>query len=802
MPTLSNPHLHFNFDLNTARWSLRHARRETPYLEGVRLGAALQRAGRGPIRWDGALTDGRVEVQYQPDSPHGPLKLLRVQGRALAGDAKLGVMLEFGLPEDRPSLVWRARLRNEGERAVQLNEIDLAAVGPFFTRGEPGGALRLHEAPSHLAFFSNGWQSWSYVGPLFPHQRQPRSFLGPINGPKHYNAKTPLTFRRGHFTSEMFAALGDSAHNTGLVIGFLSQAEQFGHAETKLEALAPSLRLTAQCDGVTLTPGAERVTDWAYAHFITLDDPDPLSEYCEAVARSADPAPRVPARTPIGWCSWYHYFDQVTERDMTENLAVIARGRERLPLEFVQLDDGYQAQIGDWFATKPTFPNGLKWLTNEIRQHGHTPGLWLAPYMVRPEAELNRQHPEWFVRGVGGRKATAGYNWFKWCSGLDATHPGARDHVRRLIETAVNEWGFPYLKLDFMYAAALPGKRHDPRLTRAQVMRLALSDIREAAGPETFLLGCGCPLGSAIGYVDAMRIGGDVAPGWHPTKIVNPAVDAVLRFDPSIPSTRWAIQNILHRAPLHRRWWINDPDCLLVRDHDTRLTEAEVRSLATVIALSGGMVLVSDDLTHINPERLRYVTPLLPVLNVSARAKDWLKADMPATLTLPLNNATGEWQVVGVFNWTDQPSTRTLNLAQLGLTAGVYIISNFWDRRISVVDAGRPLVLPDMPPHSVHLLAIRHAVSEPMFIASTFHFSQGGEIAEWEAGPHTLRFVIDLGRTDTGEIRLRLPAAPRSVLVDGSTESVICRAETARDGLALYTLAFTVHRRAEVRVEG
>ena len=32
-----------------------------------------------------------------------------------------------------------------------------------------------------------------------------------------------------------------------------------------------------------------------------------------------------------------------------------------------------------------------------------------------------------------------------------------------------------------------------------------------------------------------------------------------------MPSVRNALQNVLCRLPLHQRWWINDPDCLLLR---------------------------------------------------------------------------------------------------------------------------------------------------------------------------------------------------------------------------------------------
>jgi hypothetical protein len=58
--------------------------------------------------------------------------------------------------------------------------------------------------------------------------------------------------------------------------------------------------------------------------------------------------------------------------------------------------------------------------------------------------------------------------------------------------------GFRYLKLDFLYCAALPGHRFDRDVTRAQAMHTALRIMRAAAGEGVFLMGCSVPVGSAV----------------------------------------------------------------------------------------------------------------------------------------------------------------------------------------------------------------------------------------------------------------------------------------------------------------
>src|SRR5690606_28189840 len=48
--------------------------------------------------------------------------------------------------------------------------------------------------------------------------------------------------------------------------------------------------------------------------------------------------------SPTVWCSWYHYFTDVTEADVVENLDAIAE--HELPVEVIQIDDGWQSAVG------------------------------------------------------------------------------------------------------------------------------------------------------------------------------------------------------------------------------------------------------------------------------------------------------------------------------------------------------------------------------------------------------------------------------------------------------------------------
>jgi alpha-galactosidase len=93
-------------------------------------------------------------------------------------------------------------------------------------------------------------------------------------------------------------------------------------------------------------------------------------------------------------------------------------------------------------------------------------------------------------------------------------------------------------------------RRHDPSRTRAQALQLALRTLREGAGEDTFILGCSCPLGAGIGWVDAMRISADTSHAWYGFPIPWDKTN--------LPGGANMFRNVLVRQVLHGRWWINN----------------------------------------------------------------------------------------------------------------------------------------------------------------------------------------------------------------------------------------------------
>jgi alpha-galactosidase len=704
--------------------------------------------------------------EFTQNGPQGMLKAVRCL--VPAGGEGVECELTFAVSTDYPLALWKMKIINGSSAPIFPDRIEMLNVDIR------GSKVHFDKAasPSDMGFYYNGWQSWSSAGWVAGDGRMPRTRLGILQAPMINYAETPPPGKKGQFSSDFFAAVGDRRARKGFVLGFLSQKQHFGSLSADFR-VEPKLSLWANGDNARLDPGKSIETDWAVFAPILLDHPDPMGKYFEAVARENDI--RVPAEAPVGWCSWYHFYTNLSAQDVRANLKTIVEQQEKLPVQLVQIDDGFETQVGDWFSFKPSFPDGVKPLAQEIAAEGLIPGLWLAPFTVHPKSAVFKTHPEWIMRREDGRPVNAGFGWNALFTSLDLTVPEALQYACNVVRTASHDWGFPYLKLDFLYCPALLGVYRDDTKTRAQVLRMGMQAIRDAVGPDVTLLGCGAPFGPMLGLVDAMRIGPDVCGDWEPHF---GKIGLFLKNEPSVPCVRNSIRDILTRAGLHGRWWINDPDCLLIRP-DTNLTLAEVRSLATVIGMTGGSLLVSDDLPKLPVERLRIAEVLLPVLGQRARVLDWLDAEMPAKLRLDLSNEAGGWHLLTRFNWTESSSDLAIDPAEYGTGEGEYWVTDFWSGRVTRITKGQKYIAEDIPAHGCALIALRPVLGdEPQYLGSDLHFSMGQELAEWKTSPGKVNFTIRLPRKTHGVLWIHIPWPKFIIKVNGKPAEGVEQHET------------------------
>ena len=352
--------------------------------------------------------------------------------------------------------------------------------------------------------------------------------------------------------------------------------------------------------GKELKPGEEiKVGTLWFTKYKSLEET--LDEYAKSVAEFNEPKIEKPL---FGWASWYHYYLDISQESFIKEIE-LSKVLD-MNYELFQLDDGYEADIGDWLETNEKFPDGLELLAKKVKENGMIPGIWTAPFSVSETSGIFKDHLDWIVKGKDGNPIMVYENWNKKIYALDTTNPDALNWLKSVFST-LKSYGFDFFKIDFLFAAMIPGKRY-LNVAPVEAYRMGMKAIRDAVG-DSHILGCGAPLLPSIDYVDSMRIGADTAPYWGDG------------MDFEQPSAKYSIRNALTRHFMNDVWWTNDPDCVMIRSNDTKLTHDERMVNVYVPALLNGHFLESDKLSVLSKEDVYFLKSALNFRVGNSRVK-------------------------------------------------------------------------------------------------------------------------------------------------------------------------------------
>lgn len=578
----------------------------------------------------------------------------------------------FQIKENSNDDSVRIRLKQLATEELSLERFELRFKKPD---------TRLFAGQHGIRLFQHGYHSWSSCQVVGARDKDIQARFR-WKHDMDENPETPFassfpgrfhsTIRRGLFHSEGLMALRS---DSGKML-FLGQAEvglqhvRFRIALRPADGSLSGLSIIWDFNGQKSVSHA--IQPLAYVRSVLSNETEDFFQFIDrAYAEVSKDLPGPPNRSAnfTGWCSWYHYYTGINEENLSHNLMLL-KARE-VKMDVFQIDDGYQKNIGDWLETNDKFPNGLVPLVQKSKKAGYRAGVWYAPFLARPDADILKRHPEILLKGPNGRpvRALINPNWGGRTYALDVTHPAYLEYITQVTRHFV-KLGFSYLKLDFLFTPYFRGQYYSPDTTGSMRLRKALETIRKAAGKKTFLLGCGCPLYPSIGIVDGQRVSMDVNHMWE-----KPWLGRLLG-DRNFPALRPALQNNLLRSFMHQRLWLNDPDCLMLRNRETELTDAQIRLSAVIMTLVGGMILISDDLQLLDESRFEWLQNILEINKKCSARSSIPLAGLDHPFPLGAYNPAG---YLGIWNPTDQPRR-----IEVRLPAG--ISSNDLKRRTDLFD--------------------------------------------------------------------------------------------------------------------
>jgi len=521
---------------------------------------------------------------------------------------------------------------------------------------------------------------------------------------------------------------------------------------------------------------------------------DGLEQYAALVAEinniSLDKKPLT------GWCSWYYVYADITEKEVLLNLNFIKEKLKDYGLAYIQVDRGRIPTGSDWLTTNGKFPHGMAWLAERIHQAGFRAGIWTAPYWLGRDSRAYR--PQWILEKIspqpvqeGGRRR----HWASWGDVLDTSNEAVTAYMRNFVDTLTAEWHYDYLKNDFLQygfpeikkaaetlleKGEVNGLKKYPRkntdITPVEAFQKGLQAIRRAAGDKTFIMGCGAPLFNSAGYVDAARVGGDIQ-----SKL------CVTWQCGTSKTVRTSAKRYYYNG---RTMWI-DPDCLVIWDPCGRgpFTFDQARVRAALAAMFGGMLMMSDRMYELPPERVDLLRKVTPVWPHSARPLDLFEKELPEIWMWDIQKDFDSWQVLGVFNYADTAVTREISYIYLGLdTTKQYIFYDFWEQKMptrssryyfrSLMPFDSEMAL-EIAPNACKIITIHEKLPHPQVLSTNRHLTQGAvdlENVVWVQEKKTLSGLSKLVRNDAYELVVTLPADLIFVSASAADDGVSCTA--------------------------
>jgi len=112
-------------------------------------------------------------------------------------------------------------------------------------------------------------------------------------------------------------------------------------------------------------------------------------------------------------------------------------------------------------------------------------------------------------------------------------------------------------------------------------------------------------------------VGEDTAPFWDST--LSPFHG---------PNAYHALKNPLRRQFMHRNFWLNDPDCLILRSREVRLSANEREAYAMVAGALDAMIIQSDNLALVDEAGKRTLREALHLRGGTATVENPGRGDL------------------------------------------------------------------------------------------------------------------------------------------------------------------------------
>jgi hypothetical protein len=420
-----------------------------------------------------------------------------------------------------------------------------------------------------------------------------------------------------------------------------------------------------------------------------------------------------------GWCSWFAFYDKITEADIRKTADVLSEKLKPFGLDYLQIDDGYQqTPIGlpdNWLTPNKKFPSGLNDLAEYISEKGLTPGIWTNVSFADSAAAF--QNKNLFVQGKNKQPAFG--NWVGYI--MDGSSPATINKLISPVYSGLVKDGWHYFKLDALRHLKYEGYNahknffDSKHYNRNEAFRNVVQEVRKQIGRNNFLLACWGIRPELVGIVDGCRIGND---GFSYAGLAqyNSYNNIVWKNDPDhiVLSDKEAYRSCTATSLTGSLFMLTDkPE----KYETSSLIEAAKRSLPVLFTQPGQVY-------DVDPSR----SSLIQMADVEMSGSGPRPFDAGTTTTtglfsLEISKPFEDWLVLGRLDERD----KTISFKDLGLDPGKeYLVYEFWKKIFLGSYKGyfEPGAIDTT--YGCQVFCFREKKDHPQLLATNRHISCGG----------------------------------------------------------------------------
>lgn len=445
--------------------------------EGAELGFRFEWADDRPVRVTELTRDGETFRVYSVPlveiltASHG-----RLPASERLAHTELGSRLRYrSHDEERDAAARRLTVRQAGdgvEAAITLEILDTAPRAVRATvqvRAEGEDAVVLRSVTSWSAGFTqadgtaleklDGWERISGTSDWLGEGRWSRSAL---RGPDFPHLAEGLT---GHNPRGAWAVTSDGTWSTGgdLPVGGVESTD---------------LRFAQVWQVEHNGPWRWEIGEDTDGGYVSLSGPTDTDAAWTRVLRPGDSFTTVPVTVAVGTCFedalaaltdfrraarrrhvdnaampvvFNDYMNTLNGDPTTEKLIPLIAAAAEVGAEIFCVDAGWYDDSGHWWDTvgewEPSatrFPGGLGQVMDAIRGAGMVPGLWLEPEVVGVRSPIADVLPREAFLQRHGQRIVEHHRYH-----LDLRHPAAVEHLDRVVDRLVEQFGVGFFKFDY-----------------------------------------------------------------------------------------------------------------------------------------------------------------------------------------------------------------------------------------------------------------------------------------------------------------------------------------------------------------